>query len=123
MKFETSRLTRLLNMEYTPTELAAELNTTVRQIRAAIDQDAPHRQTAGGHVFVNGADFAHWVRQQSQARQRQRLDPNQAYCFKCRSAVPLTVVTVTATNGNSELAKGVCPLCGSLVNRARRRER
>lgn len=120
-KFELPRLGRLLNMEYTPRELSEELACSVRQIRGALDQGAPHRKTDRGHIFVNGAAFGKWVRER-QARPQQRLKPGEAYCLKCRSAVPLTVLETTPTNGNTEIAKGVCPQCGNRINRARRRE-
>jgi hypothetical protein len=120
-KFDTSRLGRLLNMEYTPRELSEELACSIRQIRNALLHGCPHRQTENGHYYINGRAFCEWVESQKPPA-KQRLKDNEAYCFRCRSAVPFVAVEVTQTNGNSELAKGICPNCGGKINRARRRE-
>jgi len=116
---DKSRLPRLLNMAYTPRELAEELACSIRQVRAALDAGAPHSRNEKGHLAINGRQFADWLHREPP---HTKLQPNEAYCFKCRSAVPFTAVTTTATNGNSELAKGVCPQCGTTICRARRRE-
>jgi hypothetical protein len=41
----------------------------------------------------------------------------EAYCFKCRTKRTVKQGTVAKTSKGRPMAKGVCPVCGTRVNR------
>jgi hypothetical protein len=41
----------------------------------------------------------------------------EAYCVKCRTKRTITKGTVGKTSKGRPMAKGVCPVCGTKVNR------
>lgn len=118
---QAARLGRLLEMEYSPSELAAELDIHVRQIwERFIPAGCPHRRDARGRLWIVGASFREWYRATQEAR-RHPMREDEGWCVRCDAAVvmegPLTVVD----RRRAEIVQGRCPRCGGKVNRARRR--
>ena len=111
------RLARLLHMEYTPRELADELQCSVQQIRRAIEAGCPHRVTEH-RTWIVGDDFANWYRE-TVKRRKVPLRPDESYCLSCRRAVPLDADTVTPVRDGVERLSGICPSCGHPVHRYR----
>lgn len=115
---QRARLARLLHMEYTPRELARELECSPRQIQRALAADCPHRATAN-RVWVVGDVFAAWYIERVSQRKRP-LRQDQAYCLHCRVPVPLgDAVQLTRVREGVERLSGVCPQCGSSIHRFR----
>lgn len=100
-------------MEYTLTELAAELNTEPRTLRRLIP-DAPHREY-NGMVWTIGTQFAEWYR--SREQQTQPLGEGQAYCLKCRCPVMIRDPQPATLQNGTPVLRGSCPACGSDVIR------
>lgn len=115
---QRARLTRLLHMEYTPRELARELECSPRQIHRAIDAGCPHRATKT-RVWVVGDAFAAWYIERVVGRKRP-LRQDQAYCLHCRVPVPLgDDVQIVPVREAVERISSVCPQCGHPIHRFR----
>jgi hypothetical protein len=117
------RLGRLLYMEYRPSELAQELGVGADTVyRHYIPYGCPHRRDETGHIWIVGTEFAEWV---GAARKEGKvpLANGEAYCLKCNAPVTMNgPLTAAPVNAYLELVKGVCPVCGTTVNRARARK-
>ncbi|MEI7849722.1 MAG: hypothetical protein WCK35_28265, partial [Chloroflexota bacterium] len=50
-----------------------------------------------------------------------KLADNQAFCMRCRKAVTLVNPFVESGRGKLLLIKGICPICGSKINRGGRK--
>jgi hypothetical protein len=108
----------LLPMLYTPAELEEELEVPARLIREWLAKGAPHQHDSRGHLWVNGEQFAQWVEQNRVARHTSKLElgAGEAYCFRCRQAVPLEN-PIEIRRGKQVLLKGQCPKCNATINR------
>lgn len=115
---QCERLRRLLHMEYTISELAAELECPRRTIERAIEQDAPHHRDVRNRIHLVGDAFAEWYKAQPQ-KQKATLGPDEAYCLRCKSPQPFTVEEVRPNSPRVERAVGRCAQCGATVNRLR----
>ena len=116
-----SRLGRLLHLEYSPADLARELDCSKRKILTAIEGGCPHRRTKSGRFRIVGDAFRGWY--EALCRRRKRpLGPNEAFCLACGRAVPLPPVdqrhTFTLANG-ARRVEALCPICGKKINRFR----
>jgi hypothetical protein len=111
-------------MEYTPTELARELDCTKRKILSAVEGNCPHRRTESGRLRIVGDAFAAWY-QEICRRRKQPLGPNEAFCLACGRAVPLPPedqrYTFMLPNGARRI-EASCPICQKKINRFRPRE-
>ena len=107
----------LLPMWYSLRELAQELEVSVRSIRVWLDQGLPCRRDERGHVWIDGRQFAAWVKTLILQRSRQTLQANEAYCLNCRRPVVLLNPTSTC-RGKQRLLRGTCASCGHIVYRA-----
>jgi len=115
---QRARLGRLLHMEYTPRELARELECSPRQILRAVEAGCPHR-AVGNRTWIVGDAFAAWYAERVAQRKRP-LRQNQAYCLHCRAPVPLgDDLTVTPSREGVERVSSTCPRCGSPIHRFR----
>ena len=115
---QRARLGRLLHMEYTPRELARELECSPRQILRAVEAGCPHRRI-GNRTWLVGDAFAAWYIDRTVERKRPSRQ-NQSYCLHCRGPVPLgDNVTVTPSRAGVERVSGVCPQCNNPIHRFR----
>jgi len=115
-----AHLPRLLPMEYTPGELAAELGCHAHQIRqTALPLGCPHRRDARGRLWIVGSQFRDWYRA-TQVRRRHPMEDNEAWCLRCKQPQQMVgPFEVTPRHGSAELVKGRCGVCGTKVNRLR----
>ena len=111
----------LLNMLYTPAELAEELRVPARTVRDWAQFDMPHNKDTSGRLWIHGLEFAAWVVRTRAQRRKTELQPGEAYCVKCKRAVviqgahPVTLSRVVVLTGR-------CPRCGAEVNRGMARD-
>ena len=109
------RANGLLDMLYTPAELADELGIDQRDIyRRLLPAGIPCRKDKTGHIWLHGPEIAQWV--QGLHAVRRSMGESEAYCLKCRSAVPLRK-PVLVNRGKFNLLQATCPQCGTTVNR------
>lgn len=115
---QRARLARLLHMEYTPSELAREIECSPRQIHHAVESGCPHR-VSGNRTWIVGDAFAAWYIDRA-AKRKRPLRQDQAFCLHCRAPAPLgDDVVVTPSREGVERVSGTCPRCGNSIHRFR----
>ena len=111
----------LLNMLYAVSDLANDLAVPESDVRNWLTAGAPHQTDADHQPWINGREFFQWVETQRKQRiSRQELADNEAYCFRCRTAVKLINPEQHVMQGKLILNKGKCPNCGCTINRGGR---
>ena len=114
---QAMRLQRLLHLEYTVRELSAEIACTPRTIRTALAAGCPHRKTPAGRVYVTGDEFRDWYVELCAGR-RCPLGPGEAFCLRCRQAMPLPEdPEMRLLEHGIRLLSGPCPQCDTWMNR------
>ena len=108
------RLKSLLDMMYTPAELAQEIGFSKRQVyRAYLPLGCPHEKDENGHIWINGKLFAAWC---AQVYIKPKLKEGETFCMTCKRAV-LIVEPVKEQKGNLVYLLSTCPNCGRKLSR------
>lgn len=110
----------LLPMFYKARELASALEVPERTLRDWLQTGAPHSRDSQGHVWINGLEFAAWIKDQRQPKRVQKLTDQQAYCMRCHKPVEMVDVVTKPGKGRLLLISGTCPHCGCKINRGGR---
>ena len=111
-----SRLGRLLEMRYRPSELAEELGVCVDTVRRGwLRAGAPHERDEAGEVWLMGTEVAAWLEAMGD-RPKVVLGPGEAFCLHCQAAVAIVEEEREATGG-AVLVRGRCARCGGRVAR------
>lgn len=121
-RFEQVRSWGLLNMEYTPAELGAEIGCDAQRVRRVlIEAGCPHRQDEDGRFWIHGSSFKDWANR-ALNRDVDKLPEGQAYCLRCRAVVAMAgEIEIKPISRSVERLVGNCPTCGAVVNRMRAR--
>jgi hypothetical protein len=107
----------LLSMLYSPSELEGELGVPARTIRDWLRWGLPHQRDETGHIWINGQEFAAWVKViRTAPRRTAPLKDGQAFCLACKAAVTM-LDPRRRRNGNRVLLSGRCPTCGRTIHR------
>jgi hypothetical protein len=113
------KLPRLLNMLYRPSEIAEEIGVTVDTVyRSYLPGGAPFDQDKAGNIWIHGLSFAEWVRSCVTRKEINRLADGQAWCFRCRKAVPMLRPKLKFRGRYVAIFQGKCEDCGAKINRA-----
>ncbi len=119
-----AKLRWLLEMEYTPAEIARELGITPKTIkRSYLTAGAPYRRDSRGRVFIVGTHFYQWAEQYAMARSRKRqgyrpMQDEEAYCTRCNKAVVMQSPRIDGYDSRGVANKsGRCPDCGGRIFR------
>lgn len=117
------RLGRLLDMLYTPAEIAEELGVSVDTVkRSYIRSGLPVTKDATGHTWIHGLTFRSWAGKLNAERKkptREKLRQDQAYCLKCKKVIDDFKPThIKPVNRYLQLLQGSCPNCGRTVNKS-----
>lgn len=111
----------LLPMLYTVAELSRELEIPDRTLRDWLDiHGVPHQRDKRGHIWVNGRQFASWVKSMRKPSRTAKLLQTQAYCMKCNQVVEIENPTMVNIKGKLVNIRGHCSRCGCTVNRGQR---
>ena len=111
---QRNRLISLLNMLYTPKELAEEIGFNVRQVyRVYLPLGCPHSRDERRHIWINGKSFRTWV---LEIYKKRPLKSNEAFCLSCKKAVPMKNKK-RRQKGNLFYFLCECPNCGRKLNR------
>jgi Zn finger protein HypA/HybF involved in hydrogenase expression len=106
---QKTRLQRLLNMMYRPSEIAEEIGFEVRQVyRVYIPLGLPHERDGRNHIFINGTVFRDWYLEHYK---KIDLEENQVYCLTCKQAVKILDPEFHEKDGLYYLTCH-CPECG-----------
>ncbi|HEY60840.1 MAG TPA: hypothetical protein G4N92_09205 [Anaerolineae bacterium] len=82
---QKNRLVKLLDMMYSPSELAGEIGFNKRQVyRVYIPLGCPHEKDSKGRHWINGEDFRNWI---IDLYQKRVLKHNEAFCLTCKKPV------------------------------------
>lgn len=79
----------------------------------------PHQRDERGHIWINGQEFAEWVKVSRRAPASRKMAGDEAYCFRCQKPVKLLSPAI-ACRGKQQLLNGVCPDCGLNIYRGSR---
>lgn len=111
---QRNRLIRLLDMLYSPGELANEIGFEVRQVyRVYIPLGCPHEKDPTGRLWINGEDFRNWVKELYQKR---NLGPNEAFCLTCKKSIKM-ISPEKFQKGRLFYYLCYCPNCGRKLAR------
>jgi hypothetical protein len=85
--YQRLKLAKLLDMYYTPRELANEIGFTRRQVyRVYLKYGCPCIRDARKHVFINGIEFRKWY---EATYPRTTLEEDEGFCLTCKKAVKM----------------------------------
>lgn len=82
------RLGKLLDMLYSPSELADEVGFARRQVyRVYRHLDCPHEKDEKGYLWINGKQFREWY---EVTYPRVSVGADEAFCLTCKKPVKIT---------------------------------
>ena len=110
----------LLPMMYTVHELAEELSMPERTLRDWLMHSAPYNRDARQRFWINGQEFASWVKAQHIQRERYKLADDEAYCLHCKRPVRLSNPVTIPVKARLIRIRGNCPVCNCVINRGGR---
>jgi len=106
---QRNRLVRLLDMLYTPSELANEIGFEVRQVyRVYLHLGCPFTKDTYGRYWINGKEFRLWV---EQVYKKRKLKSNEAFCLTCKKPVEM-ISPRKRKEGRLYFYLCNCPICG-----------
>jgi len=106
---QKNRMRKLLDMPYTPKQLAKEIGFNVRQIYFVyIPAGCPHERDERRYITINGKLFREWV---EKTYKKRKLGDNQGYCRTCDKGVEF-VDPAIKTVGDTDFLYGDCSICG-----------
>jgi DNA-directed RNA polymerase subunit RPC12/RpoP len=109
---QKTRLQRLLNMMYRPSEIAEEIGFEVRQVyRVYIPLGLPHERDERKNIWINGVVFRDWI---LETYQKTELEDHQAFCLTCKQPVPIQEPEKHEKEGLIYLTCH-CPECGRKI--------
>lgn len=113
----------LLPMLYTLSELGSELGIPYSTLRNWVDAGVPHTRDQRGRIYINGQDFAVWVKEKKKPIKPKKLGADEGYCMRCNQAVPLLFAEVSHVSKKLIHKMSKCPVCGGKVIRGDRYDR
>jgi hypothetical protein len=114
------RLSRLLNMQYTPAEIAREIGVSVDTVyRSYIPAGCPAEQGRDRRIWIVGTEFRNWVLslKTNKPTHPACAGPGMGWCFHCARPVRMMHVSIHPVNYYLERWQGECEFCGKVVNR------
>ena len=113
----------LLPMMYTLPELGLELGIPYSTLRNWLEAGVPHERDNRGHIFVNGQDFAAWIKEKKRTVKQRRLEAGEGYCMHCNQVVPMLDAEIHQVSEKLSRKIGRCSECGGKVIRGDRYDR
>jgi hypothetical protein len=106
---QRNRLKRLLDMMYTPAELAEEIAISVdRFYMVYLPGGCPHERDEQRHIWINGKVFKSWYEANYVKRY---LKAGEGFCKSCKCGVVM-VDRVRMKKDRLTYDLGKCPNCG-----------
>lgn len=113
---------KLLDMEYKTSELAAVLEVNSDYLRKQIIRglNAPHRKDAAGHIWINGQKFHQWIqtyqKEFNSVKSAKKMADREFYCVSCRKRVIPDDFTI-GLNAKNVFRVAQCPECGREIRK------
>lgn len=101
---------------YQAADLYDRLDISGRELHDWMRNGLPYQQDARGQLWFEGRTLAAWLDQVRQSWPERPLGPGEAYCLRCRRAVPMTN-PAARREGRQILHAGRCPSCGCPIHR------
>ena len=112
--YQRMRMYKLLDMLYTPGELAREVGFTRRQVyRVYMHFGCPHERDEKRRLWINGKAFREWY---EATYPRMVLKENEAFCLTCKKPVMMSNPT-RIKKGGFVYWLSKCPSCGRKLPR------
>ena len=109
---QRNKVKGLLDMMYSPRELAEEIGINKNQIyRVYIPLHCPHERDKKGRIQIHGISFRDWY---GNKYKKIQLEKNQAWCGSCKKAVEIKSPE-RFVKGRLVYVLFVCPVCGKKV--------
>lgn len=111
---QRNRLKRLLDMDYSPGELADEIGIDKNQIyRVYIPLGCPNERKDQKHIQINGKKFIDWYLSHYQ---KAKIKEDETFCKTCRKAVKIFQPSDKKKSGLSYVLS-TCPNCGRKLSK------
>jgi hypothetical protein len=108
------RLRGLLDMMYSPADLARELKIDQRDVYCRwLSAGIPHIRDEMGHIWLHGPTIAQWF---TQNKSKRSINIDEGYCLKCKAVVKL-INPEPVQHGKFHLLRAPCPTCMRMVYR------
>ncbi len=118
--YQRMKLAKLLDMHYTPGELANEIGFTRRQVyRVYLKYGCPHIRDERRHIFINGIEFRKWY---EATYPRTTLAEDEGFCLTCKKAVKMKE-PVKKQKEHLVYWTFYCPACGRKIPRIIKQEK
>lgn len=112
---QRQKLSKLLDMHYTPSEIGEILGFGRRQFyRVYIPAGCPHERGENDRLWINGAAFREWYFQQYP---KVIIEENEAYCLACKRIV-IVEHPETKQTGRYRYWSFICPNCGHQMSKS-----
>lgn len=116
------RLSSLLDMEYTPAELAKEISVSLSTIyKSYLPSGVPCRRDTSGRIWIHGKSFSGWAREflkaEAEGKVKYELPNGWGWCMKCNKPVEITSPRTKRINRHTLMMVGTCAVCSRKVNR------
>jgi len=106
---QRNRLKRLLDMMYSPAELAEEVGFDKEQVyRVYVPLGCPHERDLHTRIMINGRAFAEWYQQLDKKAQ---VSEGETFCRGCLKTVDI-VAGEQKRKGSLTYILSTCPVCG-----------
>ncbi|KXK15318.1 MAG: hypothetical protein UZ14_CFX002000614 [Chloroflexi bacterium OLB14] len=103
------RMKRLLDMMYSPKELANEIGISTDMIyRGYIPLGCPHERNNLNYILINGKQFLEWY---EHAYKKIHLGKDETFCLTCKKGVKI-VNQKQMQNKDLVYLLSACPICG-----------
>jgi len=112
------KLSRLLDMEYKPSEIADIVGINVKTIyRSYIPMGLPIRRDSSGNIWIHGCTYRDWVLEifNKSERPKRPMSDDEFYCARCRNRVH--VENITQVWEPRFHLRASCVICGTSVSK------
>ena len=111
---QKNRLFSLMNMMYTPSELAEEIGFDRRNIyRIYLHLGCPHERGQNNRIWINGVAFRDWI---LNIYRKRELTTDEAFCIRCKMPIKMKNPVQNESNGLVYFLCE-CPHCGRRISR------
>ncbi len=105
----------LLPMKYTIDEISHELEVPHSTLIGWINHGMPIERDSNNQIWINGEQFAGWVKSQKALSERYKLGDNEGLCLRCNRVVVLQNPKMIKVEGKLIHFKGNCQIYGSTI--------
>jgi hypothetical protein len=111
---QKTRLKRLYDFLYRPSEIAEIVGFEVRQVyRVYIPAGCPHERDDRRHIWINGKAFREWA---ELVYKKRKLAPGETFCITCKKPVKI-IDPIQKTKNSLIYLLSDCPNCGRRLSR------